>query len=136
MKRARLLALAGVSLFALDPAYGQSNPGFYFDFVPTAAQWNSYFAGKADYPGIINNPNTWIGTQTFTNLTVSGSLTTIPFLTTPTAISGLPSCDTNSVGMRAVINNAIASPTYHQSVSGTGGAVWPVFCALSGWVYD
>lgn len=30
-------------------ALAQSNPGFYQGFVPTAAQWNSYFAAKQDY---------------------------------------------------------------------------------------
>src|SRR4029077_19543943 len=34
-------------------AFGQSSPNFVPGFVPTSAQWNSYFARKWDYPGYV-----------------------------------------------------------------------------------
>jgi len=48
MKRYVLAAIAGVALSG--PAWGQSSPGWVTGQVPTAAQWNNAFAGKADYP--------------------------------------------------------------------------------------
>jgi hypothetical protein len=33
--------------------YAQSSPGLYFGQVPTAAQWNSYFAAKQDFPFVL-----------------------------------------------------------------------------------
>lgn len=47
------LIRAIVAAIALLPALAgaQSSPGFVFGQVPTAAQWNSYFAGKMDYTG-------------------------------------------------------------------------------------
>ena len=45
-------ALAGLSLFALPAiASAQTSPNFTYGFVPTTAQWNSYFAAKQDYLG-------------------------------------------------------------------------------------
>lgn len=41
--------IAAVCL-SLCPVYAQSNPGIYNGQTPTAAQWNSYFAAKQDYP--------------------------------------------------------------------------------------
>jgi hypothetical protein len=44
------LAIAMVALVALaPPAWAQSDPGLVLHQVPTAAQWNSYFAAKQDY---------------------------------------------------------------------------------------
>lgn len=54
---AALLLAASVTM-----ACSQSNPGLVYGQVPTAAQWNSYFAAKADWP-----------VPTFTT-TVSGSV--------------------------------------------------------------
>jgi len=47
MIRRLLLALA---LLWPAAALAQSNPGLVQGQVPTAGQWNSYFAAKADYP--------------------------------------------------------------------------------------
>lgn len=51
MKKLLLLTLLGWSLSAL----GQSTPGFVFGQVPTAAQWNSYFAAKQDYSATLSS---------------------------------------------------------------------------------
>lgn len=57
----------------------------------------------------------------------------------PVAIGSLPRCNRSNVGKQAFINNGIAAPTYHQTVSTTGSAYWPVFCTYNGssynWVY-
>ena len=46
MKRLSIAALA--ALFLGGTAYAQSSPGFVPGQVPTATQWNGYFAGKQD----------------------------------------------------------------------------------------
>ena len=58
----------------------------------------------------------------------------------PVAIASLPACTAAAnLGQIAFVNNGIASPTYHQTVSTTGGATWPVYCTYNGttyaWVY-
>ena len=58
MKRANPLgALTAIAAFAISIAcaitlaFAQSSPGLITGQVPTAAQWNSYFAAKQDYQG-------------------------------------------------------------------------------------
>lgn len=52
MKKIALLAfLAGLYLCASLAAFAQSTPNLINGQVPTAAQWNSYFAAKQDYLG-------------------------------------------------------------------------------------
>ena len=46
------LAIAAALLFGAASAWAQSSPGLVNGQIPTAAQWNGYFAGKQDY-----NPN-------------------------------------------------------------------------------
>src|SRR5271166_5543520 len=52
--RRRLFKILGVAaiaaLLGMSEAEAQSTPGLQFGQVPTAAQWNSYFAQKLDYP--------------------------------------------------------------------------------------
>jgi hypothetical protein len=65
---------------AVAQADAQSPPSplLYNGFVPTAGQWNSYFQGKADWPGILNNANVWSAPQTFNNnLTINGSASVV-----------------------------------------------------------
>lgn len=57
------------------------------------------------------------------------TLTNLPQYT----IATLPVAPTT--GTLALVTNGIASPTYHQAVSATGAAVWPVYYTGSGWVY-
>ena len=54
----RLLLTTALLAAWSAPALAQSSPGFYQGFVPTTAQWNSYFAGKQDvigYPTLNKN---------------------------------------------------------------------------------
>ena len=37
-------------LFVASLAFAQTSPMFYTGQVPTAGQWNQYFAGKLDFP--------------------------------------------------------------------------------------
>ena len=46
-----LFALIFVASVAASPTFAQSNFGFYYGFVPTAGQWNSYFSAKQDVLG-------------------------------------------------------------------------------------
>ena len=61
------------------------------------------------------------------------------FISGSVAISSLPTCGSTMVGTLAWVNNGVAAPTYHLSVSTTGSATWPVFCTYNGttygWVY-
>jgi hypothetical protein len=54
----------------------------------------------------------------------------------PVAIGALPTCNSSAVGTMAWVNNGIASPTYHQAVSTTGSAVFPVYCTYNGTAYN
>jgi hypothetical protein len=47
----KTIIAAAVLLLSSVAALAQSSPGLQFGQVPTAAQWNSYFAAKADYLG-------------------------------------------------------------------------------------
>lgn len=57
---------------------GGSSPGLYYGQVPTAAQWNSYFAAKLDYtPGSANTIPYWNGSGSLLNAPVSGDCTAV-----------------------------------------------------------
>jgi hypothetical protein len=43
------IAVILIAALISTASWGQSSPGFVFGMVPTAAQWNSYFAAKMDY---------------------------------------------------------------------------------------
>lgn len=77
--RFRQILCASVVYFQImDNVYAQSNPGLSFGQVPTAGQWNSFFANKADWPGVFGQTNTWTGQNTFTsaaNFGQTGSFT-------------------------------------------------------------
>lgn len=53
MKLSKLLlgALLVCAFFEIDSAYAQSSPGLTYGQVPTAGQWNGYFAAKQDVLG-------------------------------------------------------------------------------------
>lgn len=49
--------IAASTVFSAS-AQSPPNPAFYYNFIPSAAQWNSYFAAKQDYLGYTPmNPN-------------------------------------------------------------------------------
>lgn len=74
--------LISLALLAFWPAlaFAQSDPGLYNGQIPTAAQWNSFFAAKTDYPitcatgslygntSGITGPLTCVPTSAFTNV--------------------------------------------------------------------
>lgn len=74
-------------------------------------------------PSTVNSPARLID---ITNANVAFTLTSY-------TIATLPSSPVK--GTLALITNGISSPTYHQAVSSTGTATWPVFYTGSGWVY-
>jgi hypothetical protein len=51
MRFLKAAALAAALLLAPAAALAQTSPGWPFGYVPTAAEWNAAFAGKADYTG-------------------------------------------------------------------------------------
>ncbi len=70
MKRLPLVISPILGLFwglcASFSADAQSSPGLYNGQVPTAGQWNSYFAAKQDFnPGFFGAPYTWTAPQTW-----------------------------------------------------------------------
>ncbi len=55
---------------------GGTSPGLYYGQVPTASQWNSYFASKLDFtPGAINTMTYWDGNGNLLNALVRGDCT-------------------------------------------------------------
>jgi hypothetical protein len=71
---ALLLLLASSFVFAAS----NSSPGLYYGQVPTAGQWNSYFATKLDYTaGSVNTIPYWDGTGNLLNAGISGDCTSV-----------------------------------------------------------
>ena len=59
-------------------AASNSNPGFYYGFVPTAGQWNSYFSGKLDYvPGSVNATPFWDGSGNLLSAPITGDCSAV-----------------------------------------------------------
>lgn len=81
-----LIVAAGLALGSLSAFAGGSNPGLYYGQIPTAAQWNSYFAAKLDYtPGALNTIPYWDGSGNLLNALVSGDCTSANNVFTCTA---------------------------------------------------
>lgn len=63
----RKILFALLALALAGSAVAQSSPSFTTGQVPSAAQWNGYFAGKQDYnPSFFAGAYTWTGGQVFT----------------------------------------------------------------------
>ena len=91
--RNTLLAISWLLALAA-PALAQSNPGLAYGQIPTAAQWNSFFSAKTDYPGYTPiGPSNVLATAPIT-ATVAGQNVTIACAT----------CVTNPYGSLLVIN--------------------------------
>jgi hypothetical protein len=103
-------------------ALTQSVPNLYQGFVPSAAQWKSYFAQKWDYPG-------------YTALNKSGDTMLGLFGVARYSIGTLPSCSSVFIGTLAYVTDGVASPSYRDAVSTTGSTAQLVFCNGSGWTY-
>jgi hypothetical protein len=81
----KLLLTTTAVLFLDCQAFSQSSPGLSYGQIPTAGQWNSYFAAKQDYLGFTPfNPS---GGTITGNLSVEGQLQA-SISSTPTAICG------------------------------------------------
>ncbi len=79
-----------LGLFAGLAIAGGSSPGLTYGQVPTAAQWNSYFAAKLDFnPGPANTVPYWDGSGNLLFANVSGDCTSIADVFTCTKINGV-----------------------------------------------
>jgi len=78
-KAVRNSVISVVLLLASFCTYaGGSSPGLYYGQVPTAGQWNSYFAAKLDYtPGAVNTVPYWDGSGSLLNAIISGDCTAV-----------------------------------------------------------
>src|ERR1035437_4857416 len=94
-----------ITLLLLWPAaaLAQSAPNFYQDFVPSAAQWKSYFATKWDYPG-------------YTAVNKAGDNMQGLLGVVPRAIADLPTCTSVLAGKLAYVTNCVATPAYRDAV--------------------
>lgn len=92
-----------------------SNPGLVYDQVPTAGQWNSYFAAKQDWNAILDQIITQGGAPSFV----------APTVWTPTDGSGASLVFTGVSAEYAIVGNIVlasAKLTYPSTAS-TNAAV-------------
>jgi len=115
-----------------------SSYGIYVDYVTNGSFFgNAMAAGGGGVAITLGTHNTGVNLDIADNQVQANSYGTISsgvFI----PIASLPVCNSgNNVGMRQVINNGIASPTYLQTVSTTGSSTRKVFCDGSGsWLYE
>ena len=96
------IIIASFLLLVSSLAIGQSSPGLVNGQVPTAAQWNSYFANKMDYTLIApcsgtNNALTYSAGLGFGCNTISGGTSSLPVATTSQLYGGSGTAGTASV---------------------------------------
>lgn len=114
-------------LASITTALAQSSPGLRFGDVPTAAQWNSYFAAKQDYLG-------------FTPLSGNSILGSLPIVVTPSGSNvtvSCPTCLTTTPGSdtQIIYNNAgtLAGASTFTFNNTTGAiSLFPVPLAMTG----
>ena len=84
---------------------GGSNPGWYYGFVPTPAQYNAEWSTKLDYtPGLANQLGYWDGSGNFLNAAVSGDCT---------SVANVFSC--------AHVGSVLAGPGAFSTITNSGG---------------
>jgi hypothetical protein len=106
-------------LFSCAVQAGGSSPGLYYGQVPTAAQWNSYFASKLDYtPGSINTVPYWDGSGNLRSAPISGDCTSVANVFTCTMTGSLSSPP--AIGNVAPNTGSFTSLAASSTVSGTG----------------
>lgn len=115
----RFLLATTILVASTIPAFEQSTPGLITGQVPTAGQWNSYFAAKQDYLGYVPFP--------FTGGTFQGKVSTIPptlsgagFNLSPGTSPNTPANGdiwTTNAGLFAQINGSTQGP-YITSAAG------------------
>lgn len=118
-----------VTAILCGSAIAQTSPGLVFGQVPTAAQWNSYFAAKVDYNGYTPlNPANVLGTLPIVAANVSGTVT----ISCPTCATGaaIPSgvqgdllyfSGTNTL---AVLNKSTTATRYLANTGTTNNPAW------------
>jgi hypothetical protein len=115
----RLLSLAAALLWC-GGALAQSSPGLTTGQIPSATQWNSFFAAKADWPGVFAAVNTWSAAQNFTNgLQVNG----VDFNTAWTTFTPSPSCGTATFTVTSAKSKIIGKVTFIEidiTITATG----------------
>lgn len=105
-----------------------SNPGLYYGYVPTAGEWNSYFAGKQDWSPILDGIVSAGGTPSVVPQTIW----------TPFDASGASLALTiNSVAYTQIasmvyVMGSITYPTTSNFAQATIGGL-PVTCANQGY---
>lgn len=107
MRRLALALAIVVPAAALAQSLPQGvpgNQGLYYGFIPSAANWNTWFRAKQD----------WIGTLPYT-------------------VATLPACGVSTQYDWAVVTDATA-PTYRGALTGSGTVVVPVFCDGVAWL--
>lgn len=145
-KSARLLLLA--VWLALTPlaARAQSNPGLTFRQVPTAAQWNSYFAAKQDYSPVLTNYANLGGTgilQLVSGIPTVGTLSgnfdatlgSTPGMLAIRGLAGWTGLQAGPTGTCLTSAGATAVPTWGScgtTSSGGGGTVTSVGLSMPG----
>jgi len=102
-KHTRALAFLAPLLFAATAALGQSSPNLVTGQIPTAAQWNSYFASKLDYTA----PLAAIATTGSASNLITG---TVPVARLPIATTGAiggvkPDGSTITIGLDGTITS-------------------------------
>lgn len=121
--------LAALFLLAtLGPAGAQSDPGLAYGQVPTAGQWNSYFASKADFP-ITSLPTALAGP-----LLVTGDIYATGVVSTGVVeVADLPPCDGDAEGTRLAVSDA-DTPTFLGVLTGGSTTHTPAYCDGTDWV--
>ncbi len=128
----RNFVIAAGFLVSASMAHAQSAPNFSYGQVPTAAQWNSYFASKQDYLGY--SPVNRAGDTMFGQLRASASSASgAGLVILPGTSPSLPDDGdvwTTAAGLFVQINGAtvgplasVVSPTFAGSVKLPGYTV-------------
>ncbi len=118
--------LIALLLFNSQAFAGGSSPGLYYGLVPTASQWNSYFAAKLDYtPGLVNQMGYWDGSGNFLNAAVSGDCTSVANSFTCAGREAVAlSAVSASIGGSALIAGACATTSTTVTGATVGMAVY------------
>jgi hypothetical protein len=113
MKSIIRVIMAVLLAFSVTAYAGGSSPGLYYGQVPTAAQWNSYFAAKLDYtPGSANTMGYWDGSGNYFNAAVSGDCTSIANAFTCRNIGGNVSVTGNIIATLGMLATSTYSGAY------------------------
>lgn len=108
----RRIFLSLCMAFIASASFAQSSPGLYYGQVPTAAQWNSYFAAKQDVFGAKTANTIYAGPT-------SGTAATPTFRSM--VVGDLPSIAANKVLANVTGSAAVPTAASLPSCADTGG---------------